>query len=301
VSALGWYVYSEFAGVFILLLWALYLPFRGGQLYNGPIYCMAIGAYAAAFAARNLNWPFAWALLFAVAIASIVGFLTSFAFSRTTGIVTAIASIALLFILQSILMNLNFVGGAVGIANIPRIGYLPIVIWVFVFLIGLFVYRIDYSRLGRALEALRTDPDMARTLGMNLPSLSVFVMSVSSVIGALAGVFFAFTIGSINPNMFGFPLLLNTMAMLFIGGRYTMWGLIITAPFFWGLPLWVPPSISPYMNLVIGALLVIVLMVRPEGIVSREMIQNLKLWGKSWFRRDKGPLLAKYRKKEANR
>ena len=176
----------------------------------------------------------------------------------TIGIVTAIASLALIFILQSVLRNLNFIGGALGILNIPRIGYLPIVIWVCVFLIGLFVYRIDNSRIGRALEAIRTDPDLAKTLGMNLPLLSVFVMTVASVIGALAGVFYAFAVGTINPDMFGFTLLLNAMAMLFIGGRYTMWGIIISAPILWGLPLWVPPSVSPYMNLIIGALLVIV-------------------------------------------
>ena len=147
-----------------------------------------------------------WSLLLAVVIAPIIGFLTSFAFSRTTGIVTATASLALIFILQSVLRNLNFVGGALGILNIPRIGYLPIVIWVCVFLVGLFVYRIDNSRIGRALEAVRTDPDLAKTLGMNLPILSVFVMTISSVMGALAGVFYAFAIGTINPDLFGFLL-----------------------------------------------------------------------------------------------
>ena len=101
MSSLAWYVYSEFVGIFILLVWAMYLPFRGGQLYNGPIYCMTIGAYAAAYTAKNLHWPFGWALLLAVVIGTIVGFLTSFAFSRTTGIVTATASLALIFILQS--------------------------------------------------------------------------------------------------------------------------------------------------------------------------------------------------------
>ena len=169
---------------------------------------------------------------------------------------------------------------------------MPIVIWVCVFLVGLFIYRIDNSRIGRALEAVRTDPDLAKTLGMNLQMLSVFVMTIASVMGALAGVFYAFTIGTINPDIFGFSLLLNTMAMLFIGGRYTMWGIIISAPILWGLPLWVPTQYRPYMNLIIGVLLVIVLMVRPEGIVSREMIQHLTVWGKSWFRQNKGSSLA---------
>ncbi len=277
MSGLAWYTYSEFIGIFILLVWAIYLPFRGGQLYNGPIYCMTIGAYTAAYTSKNLDWPFGLALLMALGVGGLSGFLTSFAFSRTTGIVTATASLALIFILQSIITNINLVGGAVGILNIQRIGYLPAIIWVSVLLAGLLIYRIDGSRLGRALEAMRTDPELASTLGIDLRWLSVLAMSIASVIGAAAGIYYAFTIGSISPDLFGFTLLLYTMAMLFIGGRYTLWGALISVPILWGLPLWVPPVVSPYMNLIMGALLVMILMVRPEGIVSREMIHQLKM------------------------
>jgi branched-chain amino acid transport system permease protein len=270
-------VYFEFVGIYILLVWAMYLPFRGGQLYNGPFYCMAIGAYTAGYAARDLNWPTGLALLLALVMGAIAGFLPAMAFSRTTGIVTAASSLALIFIIQAIIRNTEFVGGGQGYWSIPKMGYLPIVIWVSVLLVGLFIYRIDSSRIGRALEAMRTDPALARTLGMNLPWLSVFVMTVASVIGALAGVFYAFTIRALTADSFGFTLLLNTMAMLFIGGRYTMWGGIISVPILWGLPTWAPSLVAPYMNMIIGALLVIVLVVRPEGFVSREVIQSLKV------------------------
>jgi branched-chain amino acid transport system permease protein len=269
-------VYLEFVGIYILLLWAIYLPFRGGQLYMGPFYCMAIGAYTAAYAARDLNWPPALALFLALAIGAIAGFLPSLAFSRTTGIVTAAASLALIFIVQAVIRNMDFLGGAQGFWSIPRMRYLPVVIWVCVLLIGMFVYRIDSSRIGRALEAMRIDPDLASTLGINSQWLSVFVMTVASVLGALAGVFYAFAMGSLMADAFGFTLLLNTMAMLFIGGRYTMWGFLISAPVLWGLPTWAPSLIAPYMNMIIGVLLVITLVVRPEGLVTREMIQSLK-------------------------
>jgi branched-chain amino acid transport system permease protein len=269
-------VYLEFVGIYILLVWAIYLPFRGGQLYNGPFYCMAIGAYTAGYAARDLNWPTGLALLLALVVGAIAGFLPSLAFSRTTGIVTAAASLALIFIIQAIIRNAEFVGGGQGMWSIPKMEYLPIIIWVSVLLIGLFIYRIESSRLGRALEAMRTDPDLAKTLGMNIPWISVFVMTIASVIGALAGVFYTFTIRALTADSFGFALLLNTMAMLFIGGRYTMWGGLISAPILWGLPTWAPPLVAPYINIIIGALLVIVLVLRPEGFVSRELIQSLK-------------------------
>lgn len=270
-------VYFNFVGIYILLVWAMYMPFRGGQLYNGPFYCMAIGAYTAAYAARDLEWPVGLALLLALIIGAIAGFLPAMAFSRTTGIVTAASSLALIFIIQAIIRNMEFLGGGQGFWAVPKMNYLPIIIWIFVLLVGLFIYRIDNSRIGRALEAMRTDPDLATTLGMNSAWISVFTMTTASIIGALAGVLYAFTIRALTPDSFGFALLLNTMAMLFIGGRYTMWGAVISVPVLWGLPTWSPSAIAPYVNMIMGALLVITLVVRPEGIVSREMIQSLKV------------------------
>ncbi|MEJ2739260.1 MAG: hypothetical protein P8105_05450 [Dehalococcoidia bacterium] len=107
-------IYFDFVGIYILLVWAMYLPFRGGQLYNGPFYCMAIGAYTAAYAARDLEWPIGLALLLALVIGAIAGFLPAMAFSRTTGIVTAASSLALIFIIQAIIRNIEFLGGGQG-------------------------------------------------------------------------------------------------------------------------------------------------------------------------------------------
>ncbi len=282
-------VYVEFVGVFILLLWAVYLPFRGGQLYNGPFYCMAIGAYSAAYVTKMLGWPSGAGVLMAMITGTIAGFLPALAFSKTTGIVTATASMALIFIIQAIIRNLDFVGGSQGLWGIPKMAHLPVVLWALVIITGLFVYRIDKSRVGRALEAMRTDPALASSLGMNLRWLSVFVMTFSSLVGAVAGAFYAFTVGTIIAESFGFPLLLSAMTMLFIGGRYTMWGVLISAPILWGIPQWIPPDMAPYTNIIYGALLVIVLVVRPEGLVSREMIDSLSVRARHLIGRD-GPM-----------
>jgi branched-chain amino acid transport system permease protein len=280
-------IYFEVLGVYILLLWAMYLPFRGGQLYNGPFYCMTIGAYTAAYTAKYLDYPAGLALFVALVVGTFIGFLTSFAFSRTSGIVTAAASMSLIFILLAIINNLNFVNATRGIWGIPKMSGLLVTIYIFVLLIGFIVYRIENSRLGRALEAMRTDPDLASTLGMNLPMISVVVMTLSTSIGAIAGAFYAFTLGSILPQNFNFTMVLTTMAILFVGGRYTMWGVLISAPVLWGLQQWVPAEIAKFANLFYGALLVIVLVLRPEGIISREILQKLKVKTRSRLQRNK--------------
>lgn len=280
-------LYLEILGIYILLLWAMYLPFRGGQLYNGPFYCMAIGAYTAAYTTKILGYPHGVAIIIALILATLIGFLTSLAFSRTTGIVTATASMALIFIVVAIINNFDLIGASRGIWGIPKFhGLLP-TIYIVVILMGIIVFRIENSRFGRALEAMRTDLDLANTLGVNMPHLSTFVMTLASAMGALAGVFYAFTVQSILAQNFSFSLLLTIMAMLFIGGRYTMWGVLVSAPVLWAIQLWFPASIAKFTNIFYGALLVIILVIRPEGIISREMLQRLTARIKSRSRRIK--------------
>lgn len=269
--------YFVFVGAFLLLVWAFYVPFRAGLLYNGPVYCMAIGGYLSAYFVRDLDWPFMLALLVAVAIGAFFGFVPALGFARTSGVVTAVSSMALIFIIQSVIRNLDFLGGPKGFLHIPKIPYLLPVTYLILLVVGVLIYRLDHSRLGRGLEVVATDPDLARSLGMDVRWLSIISLTISSVLGALAGVIYTFNIRTIQPEVFGFPLLLSSTAMLFVGGRYTMWGPIITVPMLWGLPQWVPSEMAQYTNIFYGALLVLMLVVRPEGIVTRGVLQRLGL------------------------
>ena len=267
--------YFQFVGVFILLTWALYIPFRGGLLYNGCVYCMAIGGYFAAFTMRDLGWPFGLALIGAMGLGGLLGFLPAIGFIRTKGIATAIGSIALIFIIQSILRNVGFLGGTRGFHGIPQVEQLLLITYGIILLIGFFIYRLDHSRLGRTIEAMSVYPERAGTMGINTRKIGILLLSISSVIGALAGVIYAVAVRTIYPSTFNFSLLLYIWTMLFIGGRYTMWGTLIAAPILWGLPSWVPSEVAEYTKIVYGAILVIVITMRPEGVISRRLLQRI--------------------------
>jgi branched-chain amino acid transport system permease protein len=268
--------YLEFVAAFILLTWALYIPFRAGQLYNGPVYCMAIGGYFAAFAAREWGWPFILVVFGAILLGTLFGFIPALGFARTTGIATAMASIALIFIIQSVLRNVEFLGGPRGLWNIPKVEHLLPASWAIVFIVGIFVYRLDHSRIGKALEAMLVDPDLAATMGVNTIWIRVLALTISSAIGSLAGVIFAFTLRTIYPETFGFSLLLYVWTILYVGGRYTMWGALIATPILWGLPQWVPNQVAEYTNILYGALLVVILLLRPQGLINRELLLRIR-------------------------
>lgn len=266
--------FIEFSIVYLLLSWAVYLPIRAGLLFAGPVYSMAVGGYFAAYAVCEWGWSLVPALVVAVLVGAMVGYLPALGLARTTGITTGMASIALVYIIQAVLRNASFVGGSSGF----RISQFPagvnIASYICVVLVGWFLFRLERSRTGRALEAILADRDLAFSQGINVTRVSVFALTASCAIGALAGVIFVFNLGRIYPDSFGFTLALYANTMVFVGGRYTMWGSVVAAPVLFGLPQWLPHVLAPYANIIYGVLLVAVLVLRPQGIITRGLLHR---------------------------
>ena len=262
--------------VYILVVWGALIPFRAGLLYNGTVYCMAIGGYVAGYLNKTYDMGFLPCVIFAIVAGLIFGFIPALGFSRTNGIVTAVSSQALIFIIQSVLRNIKFLGGSTGMTGIHRIDHL--LLWSFIILIimGAFLYRLDHSRIGRAWEAIQTDPQMAQTLGVNTRNMTVLSLTLSSVFAAVGGALYAFNIRVLYPGTFSFSFLLNVMTMLFVGGRYTQWGVIISAPLLWSLNVFMPKSVQKLSNYIYAVILIVVLMARPEGLVTRSMVNKIK-------------------------
>lgn len=278
--------------VYILVVWGALIPFRAGLLYNGTVYCMAIGGYVAGYLSKTFGAPFIVCILAAVVAGLIFGFIPALGFARTNGIVTAISSMALIFILQSVLRNLKFLGGSTGMFGIKKVDHLVLWTFLIVIVLGAFLYRLDHSRIGRALEAIQTDSQMAETLGVNTNKMTVLALTLSAVFASVAGAIYAFNIRVLYPGTFSFSFLLNIMTMLFVGGRYTQWGVIISAPLLWTINTFTPTAVQELSNYIYAAILIIILMVRPEGIVTRKMIHVINT-----FFHEK--VLAKLKKKES--
>lgn len=269
--------YAQFVAIYIILGWAIYLVFRGGQLSAAPIYTMAIGAYASAYAVRDLGWPFATALVMAVGFGALATFLPALKLSRAPGFAAIIATVAGIFITQTVIRNLGFLGGLQGIYNIPRVPHLVPLAWVSVVIIGFFIYRLENSSIGRATEVAFTDPDLASTFGTNIYKTNVFLWTAAGAMGALAGGFYAATIGAISPGDFGLPLLLLIVTFVFIGGYTTMWGVVIFTPIMYAISMFLPEAVAIWRDIICGALLIGILILRPEGAIDKKTLRALRL------------------------
>ena len=254
-----------FTGVYVLLTWAFYLPMRAGLIFNGPVYIAAVTAFFAAYAKQQWGWPFGLILLAGIGIGTLVGFVPAKLLARTKGFAMALATMAIIFIVQTGIRNMPFLGGRRGFLSIPEVsGLLPIT-WIIVLVIGVVIYRIERSRIGRATEVMRTNPDIAGAIGGVYPvMLSVIVQTIS---GAISGAIF--------PQSFGLSLLILIWTILFVGGQTTMWGTLAFTPILWGFVQIIPQALTEYTEFILGGILVAVLISRPKGALDRKVISTI--------------------------
>jgi len=283
------YLFILVSALYVLLGWAIYLVYRVGQLYNMPIFTMGLGAYFATMALRDWGWSYGPTLFIAVALGGAIAFLVALALARASAFGMAIASIAPIIIFQSVCRNFKFLGGPSGFFSIPKVVHLMPIALAATALIGFLIYRLDHSRLGRAMEVIFVDPGVAATQGANRYRLSVFLQTAAGAIGALAGAVYAPLIGSIAPPDFGFTLLLEIYCFLFIGGYTTMWGIVVFAPLLWGLRLVLPGEIASWTMIIYGALLVGIVVGRPEGVITKQALRSIRLRSQALLGRIRSP------------
>jgi branched-chain amino acid transport system permease protein len=263
-------------GILIILGWGLYLPLRAGQMYNGPVFCMAIGGYFVAYATRDLHWSIPLAFLGAVILCGLVAYILSFGLAKVTGFANSVATIALIFIIQTIIRNLDFLGGTAGFGFFPQMPYLLPITILFVLIVMVFLHRLLNSRLGRAIEAFDFSEELAATMGVNTKGTSMLLQTISGCLGGVAGVLYAFNTGTLFPEIFSFNFLIYGFTIILVGGRSTMWGVLIFAPILWGIPEFALAAVGQWRNLMFGAIIVILLVLRPQGVITRDMLRRIR-------------------------
>ncbi len=281
------FYFFEFTAIYILVGWSIYLMFRIDQPYFGSLYSMLIGAYFAAYTSSKLGWPFVLIMIGAVAFCVLFSLIPAFKLARLGGFPMLIATMALFFIVLTVFRNMEFLGarhGLFGIQSLPK-GLLLGITYCFVVLIGFFVYRLDHSHIGRAMDAFHFDQSIASSLGINTTKLSIQLQLISSAIGAVAGVLYAFAFTGVFPEAFGFSLILYGITIVVFGGMFTMWGTVIASPVLWGISQFLPEMLKSFSNIIYAVLLIVMLLIRPNGIIDRKIVETISRTTRSLFRR----------------
>ena len=263
-----WSTYSTLVfsiGVHALLALSIWLTLSCGLLSMANAAFMGIGAYVSALLTLNVGWPF-WAVLAAGGVApALVALLIAAPVLRLSGVYLAMATLAFGEVVRITILNLEITGGPEGLNGIP----LATEGWHIALLLLLTLYglaRLRRSRVGRAFEAIKEDEVAARLMGINVDRHKLLAFVLGGFIAGVAGALNAHFTFFISPREYGFEAAVDILTMAVLGGTGTLIGPALGAAILTLLPELLR-FLHDFRSLVNGAVLVLVVLFLPKGIV----------------------------------
>lgn len=255
-----------------------------GLLDLGYVAFYAIGAYAMALfsspaSSLHLGLPFWVALPIALMFAAISGILLGIPVLRLRGDYLAIVTLGFGEIIRILALSdvlKPYIGGPQGIMETPPPSffgiqlsdprYLYYLILAACLVVVFISLRLNDSRIGRAWIAVREDEDVAQAMGINLVAAKLMAFAIGASFAGVGGAIFAARQGAIFPMDFTLFVSINVLCLIIIGGIGSIPGVITGAFFLIGLPE-VLREVDEYRILAYGAGLVIMMLVRPAGLL----------------------------------
>ena len=271
-------------GVYILLGIGLNVVVgQAGMLDLGYVAFYAVGGYAMGLLGTRQHWDFWWVLPVAVILAAGSGLLLGAPTLRLRGDYLAIVTLGFGQIISTAANNWSWTGGPQGVSPIPHppnvnLGfhtfsftltsskaYFDLVLLA-IFLVVFFARRLEHSRVGRGWAAIREDEDVAELMGVPTYRFRLWAFAIGAAIGGLGGMLFASQISYIDPTIFSYQVSILIVASVVLGGSGNLPGVILGA----FLVAWLPErfrGFDKYRILVFGAMLVVMMIFRPEGLL----------------------------------
>lgn len=268
-------------GVNILMALSVYAMITTDQVSLGNAGFMAIGAYTSAYLTVISGMPIFPAIVIGALAASLIGLMVGIPVLRLSGLYLVMATFGFGEVVRSFFLIFEPTGGAYGFRG-PVGTTLPMIYgWVLAFMV--FFWLLGRSRLGRSLDAVRDDPEVASSIGLNVALLKLGVFWLGAFIAGVAGGLYAHYMFYIESG--NFHILVSAMAILYVilGGMYTFWGPVLGAIIFSILPE-VLRFMEDWRLSLYGAVLVLMMIFRPSGIITRQMVRNAGEWFGGIFR-----------------
>jgi len=262
------------AGILLLGALSVYIILATGQLSLGNAGFMGIGAYITSYLTVIVGVPVTAALLLAGLASGIIGVVAGFPALRLRGIYLAMATLGFGEMVRSFFLNFDAVGGAGGFHGMTHIsvGY----IWAWAIGILLLVMVLERSRVWLEMRAVHDDETVAGLLGLNTTVTKVAAFGAGAAVAAISGGLFAHHHVYIEPGNFGFERSIDFVLAVILGGSTVAPGALVGAMLLVLLPEMLR-FISDWRLAAFGTLLIVVLLVRRQGILDRSLFQWTKL------------------------
>jgi len=249
-----------------------------GQLSLGHAAFMSVGAFAGALMTIKTGMPFSLTILLSGLVTAAVAAVIGWPILRLTGDYLAICTLGFAEIVKVVFLNLEITNKALGLTvPTPKTGLsMPLIVLIVVCLTIIASVFIQNSRFGRALKAIRDDEIAAESMGINIARYKVQSFAVSAFMAGTGGCLYGHFLGYINPSDFGFLKSIDMLSMIVLGGLGSIPGAVFGASLLSAAPEFLR-FMSQYRMLVYGALLVFLMVFRPNGLLGGVNFTSLVL------------------------
>ena len=289
-----WINYLDQVLIFVVFAVSLNLLLGyAGQVSVAHAAFGAIGGYAMGYLVIEQGWNYIPAVLLGALAAMIVGTVVALPALRLSVEFLILLTLAVSLVTIGIFTTFPVLGGTYGLIGIPQaqiFGYelaeprdwiLPLLIAAVI--IYLLCRRMGESAYGRVLKGLREDPDATRSLGKNVFAYKVSVFAVTSAMAGLAGGLYSGYLQLATPGVYSFDTSLKIFAIVIFGGIANLMGsvlgafvVVLTEPILERQPfIDLDARDASLIQLVIyGLLLVVLMMLRPQGLLP----EGFSIW-----------------------
>jgi branched-chain amino acid transport system permease protein len=281
-------------GIYVLMALGLNVVVgKSGLLDLGYVAFYAVGAYTAGILSMHTKLN-TWEILpIGIALAMFSGLILGAAVLRLRGDYLAIVTLGFGEIIRITALNTSAVGAANGISGIPNppttfglkfdLEHQVTYYWVILILIiitVLLIRGLSIRRPGRAWESIRQDEDVAELMGVNTYKYKLWAFAFGASVGGAAGVLFASKAMFIAPNIFNYNISILILAFVVFGGMGNIWGVVAGAVLLSYIPERIR-FISDMRMLIFGLLLIVMMNLRPDGMLPRKKREKIKKVGGS--------------------
>jgi branched-chain amino acid transport system permease protein len=281
-------------GIYVLMALGLNVVVgKSGLLDLGYVAFYAVGAYTAGILSMHFKLN-TWEILpIGILLAMFSGLILGAAVLRLRGDYLAIVTLGFGEIIRITALNSASVGGANGISGIPnppttfglkfdlenQVTYYWVILVLIIITISI-IRGLSVRRPGRAWESIRQDEDVAELMGVNTYKYKLWAFVFGASVGGAAGVLFASKAMFIAPNIFNYNISILILAFVVFGGMGNIWGVVAGAVLLSYIPERIR-FISDMRMLIFGLLLIVMMNLRPDGMLPRKKREKIKQAGAS--------------------
>ena len=284
----------QIVGVHTVIGLSAYVVLQTGQVSLAQAGFFSIGAYIAAMLTVLAGWHIVPALLVGATLAGAIACIVGFPALRVKGLILVVATLAFGEFIRLFWFNFDyqiekqkdFWVGPLGGEGFRQIRYFPengwttaevaLFIWVIVIMVMAALWWMDRSRAGAVLRAVGEDELAAQSVGINLTVVKVAAFTVGGFIAGIGGGIYAHYTTHIEHLNFGILLATFAIAYPILGGLRNVFGTLAAVLFIQGFLVEGLRFMGDWRNLLFGALIVLVMNLRPGGLIDDRALQTVK-------------------------